>query len=55
MIGVWRDIVQTTVDSHYVEVQATLWNTSKYPYLDISYLQKWEEKKSNNHISQTNI
>ena len=31
----------TTVDSCYLEFQGTLWNTSKYPYLDISDLQKW--------------
>ena len=30
-----------TVDSRYLEVQRTLWNTSRYPYLDISGLRNW--------------
>ena len=30
-----------TVDSRYLELQGTLWNTSRYPYLDISDLQNW--------------
>ena len=30
-----------TVDSRYLEVQATLWNTSRYPYFDISDLRHW--------------
>ena len=42
----------TTSDSHYLEVQGTLWNTSGYPYLDISDLQNWWKDKSNNHLSQ---
>ena len=29
---------RNTVDSHYLEVQGTLWNTSRYPNLDISPL-----------------
>ena len=33
-----------TVDSRYREVQGTLWNTSRYPYLDISDLQNWGKK-----------
>ena len=41
-----------TVHSRYLEVQATLWNTSIYPNLDILDLQNWGENKSNNHISQ---
>ena len=28
-----------TVDSHYLKVQGTPWNTSRYLYLDISDLQ----------------
>ena len=28
--------ISTTVNSRYLEFQGTLWNTSKYPYLDIS-------------------
>ena len=39
-----------TVDSSYLEFQGTLWNTSRYPYLDISVLRKWGKNKSNNHI-----
>ena len=30
-----------TVDSRYLEIQGTLWNTSRCPYLDISDLQNW--------------
>ena len=30
-----------TVDSHYLEFQGTLLNTSRYPYLDIWDLQNW--------------
>ena len=37
--------------SRHLEVRGTLWNTSRYPYLDTSDLQNWREK-SNNHISQ---
>ena len=42
------------IDSRYLEIQGTLWNTSWYPYLDISDVQNWG-KKSNNHISQMNM
>ena len=31
----------STVDSRYLEVQRTFWNTSWYPYLDKIYLQNW--------------
>ena len=34
-------IITRTVDSRYLEFQGTLWNTSRYPYLDISDLQNW--------------
>ena len=30
-----------TVDSRYLELQGTLWNTSRYPYFDISDLRNW--------------
>ena len=32
-----------TVDSRYLEVEGTLWNTSRYPYFDISvfFFQNW--------------
>ena len=33
-----------TVDSRYLEVQGTLWNTKRYPYIDISDLQNWGKK-----------
>ena len=32
-----------TVDSHYLEIQGTLWNTSRLPYFDISDL--WNRGK----------
>ena len=31
----------TTVDSRYLEFQGTHWNTSRYPYLDISEVREW--------------
>ena len=39
-----------SIDSRYLEFQRTLWNTSRYPYLDISDLQNLGKNKSNNHI-----
>ena len=30
-----------TVDSRYLKFQGTFWNTSRYPYFDISDLQNW--------------
>ena len=44
-----------TADSRYLEVQGTRWNTSRYPYLDISDLRNRGKNKSNNHISQINV
>ena len=43
---------QNTVDSRYLEFQGTLWNTSRYPYLDIPDLQNLGKNNSNNHIWQ---
>ena len=31
-----------TVDSRYLELQGTLWNSSRYPYFDISDLRTQE-------------
>ena len=31
----------STVNSRYLEFQGTHWNTSRYPYLDISELREW--------------
>ena len=39
-----------TIGSRYLEVQGILWNTSRYPYLNISDLPKWGKNNSNNHI-----
>ena len=36
-------------------LQPTLWNTSRYLYLDISDLRNRGKNKSNNHISQINL
>ena len=44
-----------TVDSRYLEVEGILWNTSRYPYFDISDLQNWGKYQSNNQISLTNM
>ena len=41
-----------TVDSRYLEVQGTLWNISRFPYIDISDMQNLVKSKSNSHISQ---
>ena len=32
---------RSTVDSRYLEFQGTVWNSSRYPYLNISGLQNW--------------
>ena len=42
--------LEYTINSSYLEFQGTLWNTSRYPYLDISELQNWGKNNSNNHI-----
>ena len=39
-----------TVDSRYLEFQGTLWNTSRYPYFDISDLQNLGKNESNSKI-----
>ena len=44
-----------TVDSRYLEVEVTFWNTSRYPYFDISDLQNWGKYQLNNQISQMNM
>ena len=41
-----------TFDSRYLEIQGTLWNTSRYPYLNISDLQNWKKTKQ---IEQTHV
>ena len=38
-----------TVDARYLEVQGTLWNTSRHPYLDISVC-KIEEKNNRTNM-----
>ena len=54
MTGIWNLHFDHTIDSRYLEVKETLWNTSSYPYTDISDLQNWEKYQSNNQISQKN-
>ena len=39
-----------TVDSRYLEFQGTVWNTSRYPYFNISDSQNWGKTNSINHI-----
>ena len=46
---------QTTVDSRYLEVEATLCNNSRYSYFDISDFLNWGKYKSHNQISQINM
>ena len=36
---IWSGLRLPTVDSRYLEFQGTLWNTSRYPYFDISDLR----------------
>ena len=36
--------------TRYLEFQGTVWNTSRYPYFDISDLQNWGKPNSINHI-----
>ena len=50
-----KNILIYTVDSRYLEVKGTLWNTSRYPYFNISDLQNWGKCQSNNKISQMNM
>ena len=40
-------IEENTVDSRYLEVEGTIWNTSRYPYFDMSDLQNWGKYLSN--------
>ena len=44
-----------TVDSRYLEVEGTLWNTPRYLYFDISDVKNWAKYQSNNQISQMNM
>ena len=43
-------ILSHTVDTRYLEFHGTLWNSSRYPYFDISDLQNWGKTNSINHI-----
>ena len=46
---------ENTVASRYLEVEGTLWNTSRYPYFDILDVPNWGKYKSNKQISQMNM
>ena len=35
-----QELSPSTVDSRYLEFQGTFWNSSRYPYLGISELQR---------------
>ena len=48
--SIYKTIYLNIVDSRYLEFQRTLWNTSRYPYLDISDLQNLGKNESNSHI-----
>ena len=50
-VNLYQQPGSSTVNSRYLEVQGTLWNTSRYQYLDISDLQNKGKNKSNDHIS----
>ena len=45
-------LVSFNIQSTLVISKRTLWNTWRYPYLDISDLQNWGKNNSNNHIYQ---
>ena len=49
------DMERTTIDSHYLVVQATLWNTLWYLYLDISIFKIEEKKKKKKKIEQSHF
>ena len=49
-VTVSNNFLANTVYSRYLELQGTLWNTSRYPYFDISDLQNWVNTNSINHI-----
>ena len=55
MTGIWNPLFDYTVDSRYLKVKENLWNTSSYPYTDISDLQNWGKYQLNNQISQKNM
>ena len=44
-----------TVDYRYLEVEGTRWNTSRYPYFDLSDVQNWGKYQTNNQISHMNM
>ena len=47
----WRPAIPAllyTVDSRYLEVEGTLWDTSRYPYFDTSELQNGGKYQLNN-------
>ena len=41
MLNILGDFSAGTVDSRYLEIQGIIWNTSRYPYFDISDLRNW--------------
>ena len=45
LLEVKQNCFETTADSRYLEVQGTLWNTSKYPYIDKYQICRFEEKQ----------
>ena len=51
----WTFQSEITVDSHYLEVEGTRWNSSRYPYFDISDVQNWGKYQTNNQISHMNM
>ena len=55
MLYICTEFDEITVDSRYLEVEETRWNTSRYPYFDISDLQKIGTYQLNNQISQMNM
>ena len=46
------NVQKNTVDSRYLELQGTLWNTSRYPYFDISDLRNWGKQLIVQHLKQ---
>ena len=40
-LNIHKWLENITVDSRYLELQGTLWNTSRYPYFVISDLRNW--------------
>ena len=51
----WSNAQRNVQSTLFISNSKGLWNTSRYPYFDISDLQNWETNNSHNHILQIYI